>query len=145
MSKITSSKYIANKYIANEVFDIYVYSSDGLLFEIDSAKNISVSRDIENGENRLIVKDALLDLDLISDIFDGKYDDKNLRIHGRTILRDINSGKDRNAELDITVAKLIFYSAPFNNDNDTAVNLEFEFPNKDGYGFANVSLDRNMK
>jgi hypothetical protein len=127
------------KYGVKEVFDIFVYDKDGLLFKIDTVKDIFIRRNFEKRENELIIKDALLDVDVINDILSGKYDDKHLRINGVSMFRNAETHEDKRVALEITVAKLSKYFFPCSCNEASVVTLGFRFPDR-VYDFKNAML-----
>lgn len=125
------------KFGVRDIFDLKVYNKDGLCMIIDTA--MSTRLDLRDGQNVLIVEDALVDSDLLQDVLSGKYQTQNLRITGKTSFRDLEH-KDHDVKLTITVAKLKAYSLPLGMQPSIAT-LEFSFPTLDGYGFVNANLE----
>jgi len=132
-------KEYKGKYGVNAVLDLKVYGADGLLFEIDTMKSYVISRNFETGENVLIVEDALVDVKFMNDVFHGKYNNKNLRIKGKTKYRGCDA-VDRKVKLDITIAKMDSYRFEYDSDSVGFVTIEFVFPTKDAYGFNNMNV-----
>lgn len=133
------------KYGVREVFDLYIYDNEGLLFKIDTAFEVVLTRDFLRKENTLIVKDALLDYKLLSDIMNGKYDDRNLRLKGYSIFRNPDTYKDEKVSLNITIAKFMGYQFPTSCSEPSKITLEFNFPTKDYYGFMNCNFSVSDK
>ena len=127
------------KYGVVDVFDLAIYDKDGLVFEIDTVKEIIMERREDCPNNIMVVKDALFDEDLFNEVMAGKFDHRNLRIIGKSRFRSLD-GSDKDVELRVTASKLTHYSFPTNVGNVSVVDLEFQFPSKDAYGFMNVEL-----
>lgn len=128
-----------SKFGIRDVCIFKVYDKDGLCFTIDTTKETALSRDFRSGENRLVVDDALVDIDVLNDILHGKYDGKKLRIVGDFKARDL-AGKDHDTEFRVTVAELSAYSLPMGME-PSVMTLEFRFPTFDAYGFMNAMFE----
>lgn len=81
-----------NKYSTSDVFDLHVYYKDNLLFKIDTVREMKLYKEIYDGTT-LVVKDALLDIDVFNDIFADMYKGKELHIIGKTSLKNVNDEK----------------------------------------------------
>lgn len=130
-----------NKYGVLDVFDLFIYDKDGLVFKIDTVKDMVIERREDNPNNILFVQDALVDTDLMNKVLAGDFDGENLRIVGKSSFRDADSFRDRDVELNITIAQIFKYSIPFSAENASVVDLEFQFPVRDAYGFLNANLN----
>lgn len=128
-----------NKFGVRNPFDLKIYGEEGLLFHIDTAKEVSITRNFGNNTNELTVEDALVDIKVLNDVLNGKYDRKHLRISGVSVFRGLDC-LDRDVELKVTVAKLVGYSLPIGIE-PSIVSLTFAFPTKDAYGFKNAVLE----
>jgi hypothetical protein len=128
-----------SKYGVKDVFDLDVYDKKGLVFTIDTVKEVTVGRDNYKREGVLVVEDALIDINIVNDVLNGKYDDKHLRIKGKTSFRDLE-GVDHDVSLSVTVAKLNIYNFKMSYDSVSVATLEFNFPTVDAYGFQNAIL-----
>lgn len=122
-----------------EVFDFEVYSAEGLLFKTKTVNMNSIHRNFETGENTLVIEDALLDDDVFNKIFSGDCNNKYLRIVGKGIIRDTDC-VDTPVRLELTVTKLREYSFYTSCDTCSLVDIVFDFPSRDCYGFANMRL-----
>lgn len=98
------------KYASNEVFDVKVYmKSDGsdcysVAFNIKTTNQNTIK--YERGRRFLEVTDALIDLGLMEEIMNGKYDGKELKIVCDTYMRDVESYIDENVEVTFHSAEL---------------------------------------
>jgi hypothetical protein len=130
---------LKGKYGVKEVLDLKVYSAEGLLLDIDTMKSYVITRDFITGENLLIVEDALVDVKVLTDIINAKYDNKHLRLKAKTKFRNLEA-YDEDVSIEITVAKLSGYEFYGSCEDVGYVTLKFKMPTKDAYGFSNMII-----
>lgn len=113
-----------NKYGVKDTFDLMFRDGGEVVLFIDTAKEVTLISTM--GRNKLIVRDALVDVKLINDIFSGKFDQRLFSVKGSTSFRDVNTGEDRRVNLDIKELEFKRYELPTGMDV-SVVTLQFEF------------------
>lgn len=113
------------KYAIDGVLDLAVSDKDGNSFYIDTAMKMSMSR--KNNDNILVIEDALVNDEVANDIINGKYMNKDFRIHGKGYAKGLDY-RSYEVTIDIDIARLIEYEIPLCSSEVSK--LVFEFPPK---------------
>jgi hypothetical protein len=115
------------KFGMNNPFDLEFIEGGEVVIHIDTAKEVSLQK---NGyRNKLIVKDALVDIDLINDIFNVNRRFMKFSVVGESYARDLDTYYDKRVSLKILEVELVKCIFPTGIE-PSVVTLEFDFPNR---------------
>ena len=124
-------------HVLGEVFDYEIYDmNNNFLFEIKTTK----SNTIEN--NRLIIEDCLVNTKFFSDMMYGKYSNKNVKVLGRTIVRDFDTHMDDGIlYMSINVATINSYTVTGRAGDAYGSRMVIEFADRDRNLERNFNLE----
>lgn len=137
-----------NKYGNKDTFDIYIYKKgetvDIFNYKLNTSRDVSLYRD-RHGNNTLTIYDALIDLDLLNNVFNGNFgrgtmDGITFSIVGDTLFRNPIDGKDYIGNLNIEEACLDSSEVSFHCGDTSTSDLIISFEDTDSKGNENFSL-----
>lgn len=132
------------KYGSKEVLDVDVLreNKEGKLesaFVIKTTRENKIRYSKKDGRH-LIVKDALIDVQVMEDVINGLYDGK-LAVIGKTLLRSADNGKDYDADFVFKHASLHSFSFHGYCGAVACVEFDFEIKADDESKFVKIDVE----
>jgi len=129
---------VTELYGLKEVLNFSFYNTsinNSFLFKIDTVKE-NTFRMLDDGHSELIITDALMNVDLLNKILEGRYDLNELRIVGDSIVRTLDE-TDYKFALNVNYAKIDGLEFTGTCDGFAVVKITFKFRTR-LFGKANV-------
>lgn len=119
---------VTELYGLKDVFNFNFYSTginNALLFKIDTVKENTLKM-FDDGYCKLTITDALVNIDLVNKILEGRYDLNELRIIGESSLRDLGE-LDHDLYLNVNHAKIDELEMTGTCEDCLVVKITFKF------------------
>jgi hypothetical protein len=129
---------VTELYGLKDVFNFRFYSTginNALLFKIETVKE-NTFKMFDDGYSKLIITDALVDIKLLNEILEGRYDLNELKIVGETPVRDLEH-LDHELSLNVNYAKIDALEIAGTCDGCAVVKITFKFRTR-LFGKSNV-------
>lgn len=126
------------KYATKDAIDFVLYHNREVILISNTVQSYSLSN------NKLIIRDALIDIEFLTNVLQGRYEGEILQFMGSTNFRGID-GADKETKIIVEIVELDSYGYSSGVEQVSVPTLVLRFPTENFEGNPNVLITMDGK